>query len=455
VVCREAWSAIESSTLGARMPPSPPPGRPTFIASDRPLARLVARPLQRFLHVEASGGIVLLAATVVALVWANSPWRAGYDAVFHTEIALEVGRHRWSEDLAHWVNDALMAVFFLVVGLEIKREWVAGELRDRRAAALPAVAAIGGMVVPANLFLAVNAGGSGVDGWGIPMATDIAFALGVVAVLGSRVPSPLKVFLLTLAIVDDIGAIVVIAVFYSDSVELRWLAAALLVVVAVLVLRRLRVVKPVVYVGLGLALWAFVYSSGVHATIAGVVMGLLVPAVPFQDRLETEAIVDTLEDRPELAVEDVRSVSFLIRSSVPLTDRMLDLLHPWTSYVVVPLFALANAGVEIRGEAITAGRPVVVGVVLGLVVGKVVGITGASWIATRLGLARLPDGVTWPQMAGLAAIAGIGFTVSLFVAGLAFPSAALVADAKVGVLLASVLAAVIGSVVLVGAGRRR
>lgn len=425
------------------------------MASDRALARIVARPLQRFLHVEAGGGVILLAATVVALAWANSPWRGGYQAVFHTEIALDVGRHRWSEDLTHWVNDALMAVFFLVVGLEIKREWVAGELRDRRAAALPAVAALGGMVVPAALYLAVNAGGAGADGWGIPMATDIAFALGLVAVLGRRVPSSLKVFLLTLAIVDDIGAIVVIALVYSDAVAVGWLAAAGAVVVAVAVLRRLRVVKPVVYVGLGLALWAFVYSSGVHATIAGVVMGLLAPAVPFQDRLETEAIVDTLERRPELDVEDVRRVSFLVSSSVPLTDRLLDLLHPWTSYLVVPLFALANAGVEIRADSISADRPVVVGVVLGLVAGKVVGVAGASWIATRVGLARLPEGVTWPQLVGLAALAGIGFTVSLFVAGLAFPTATLATDAKVGVLLASILAAAIGSTVLVLAARAR
>jgi len=429
-------------------------GRRTFVDSDRALARFVARPLQQFLQVEAGGGIALLAMTVAALVWANSPFKASYETVFHTKVILEIGHHRLAEDVTHWINDALMALFFFVVGLEIKREWVAGELQDRRAAALPAIAAVGGMVVPAALYLAINTGGAGSHGWGVPMATDIAFALGVIAVLGRRVPAPLKVFLLTLAIVDDIGAILVIAIFYAGSISFGWLAAAAGAVGSVMVLRRLKVVHPLVYVLLGVALWLFVYESGVHATIAGVIMGLLTPAVAFQSHLETEAIVDSLENQPDLDAEEVRRVSFLIRTSVPLTDRLITLLHPWTSYLIVPLFALANAGIEIRGNSLSSAGPVMAGVLVGLVVGKAVGVAGAAWLATRLGLARLPDGVTWPQLVGAATLAGIGFTVSLFVAGLAFDAGTIRDDAKIGILLASTLAAVLGSLVLTVSGRK-
>jgi len=430
------------------VPVPPETGRTTFLASERPLARFVARPVQQFLHVEAGGGIALLVMTVVALVWANSPFKASYASLFHTEVLLQVGSYRLSEDLVHWINDALMAVFFFVVGLEIKREWVTGELQDRRAAALPAIAAIGGMVVPAALYLLINAGGDGSRGWGIPMATDIAFALGVVAILGRRVPGPLKIFLLTLAIVDDIGAILVIAVFYSGTISFGWLAAGAGAVLLVLGLRRARVVHPLVYVSLGAALWLFVYESGVHATIAGVAMGLLTPALAFQDRLETEAIVDSLENKPDLDAEEVQRVSFLIRTSVPLTDRLLILLHPWTSYVIVPLFALANAGIELRSDSINSAGPVLGGVLVGLVVGKAVGITGAAWLATRFGIASLPDGVSWVQLLGAAVLAGIGFTVSLFVASLAFNAGSLQDDAKVGILLASVVAATVGSLLL-------
>ena len=437
------------------MSPSPVTGRRTFVDSDRPLARFVARPVQQFLHVEAGGGLALLALTVAALIWANSPFKASYESLFHTNVVLQIGNYRLAEDSAHWINDGLMVIFFFVVGLEIKREWVAGELRDRRAAALPAIAAVGGMIVPAALYLAINPGGEGSRGWGVPMATDIAFALGVIAVLGRRVPGPLKVFLLTLAIVDDIGAILVIAIFYAGSISFGWLAGGAAVVVAVLGLRRLKVVHPLIYVTLGVALWLFVYESGVHATIAGVVMGLLTPAKPFQDQLETEAIVDSLENQPDLDAEEVRRVSFLIRTSVPLTDRLLTLLHPWTSYLIVPLFALANAGIEIRGDSISSAGPVMAGVLVGLVVGKTVGVAGAVWLAIRLGIARLPDGVTWTQLVGAATLAGIGFTVSLFVAGLAFDVGPVQDDAKIGILLASTIAAVVGSTVLVVADRRR
>jgi NhaA family Na+:H+ antiporter len=427
----------------------------TWLGGERRLARVVGRPIQSFLAVEAAGGILLVAATVVALVWANSPWREAYEQLIHTSVSFSLGSFSIDETVQHVVNDGLMALFFFVVGLEIKRELVAGELRDRRAAVLPAVAALGGMVVPAAIFLAWNLGGSGSQGWGIPMATDIAFALGVVALLGSRVPAPLKVFLLTLAIVDDIGAIVVIAAFYSDGIRWTWLVEALVVFALVALAQQARVRSLVVYVVLGLAAWLFVFESGVHATIAGVVLGLLTPARPLLPEVEAEAIVDELEGRDDLTADDVRRVEFLVRESVSPAERVERALHPWTSYVIVPIFAFANAGIVLSGDALTSPSAVLVGVLAGLVVGKAVGIGLFSWIALRLGWGVLPDGVRFGQLLGVAVLGGIGFTVSLFITALAFEGEPVHADqAKIGILRASVLAAAIGSAVLVRLARR-
>ena len=429
------------------MPARPiPSASPSFLYSDRRLARMVVQPLNRFLHVEAAGGILLVLATIVALVWANV-WPASYESLWSTEVRIQVGDYEFADDLQHLVNDLLMGLFFFVVGMEIKRELVSGELRDRRAVALPAMAALGGMIVPATIFLAFNAAGDGRDGWGIPMATDVAFALGVVALLGARVPASVKVLLLTLAIVDDIGAIVVIALFYTSDLEPIFLvfAAGLAVVVAVIL--RLDVTYPPIFLGLGLLLWLMVYESGVHATIAGVVMGLLTPAVPRQTDLEADEVVDVLENRPELHASDVRMAAYAIRGSVSACDRLIDGLHPWTSYVIVPLFAVANAGVEISGDELRDPSAVFVGVLLGLVVGKLVGITAFSWLTVRLGLGRLPAGTHWGHITGVAAVAGIGFTVSLFITGLAFDDVGLQDDAKLGTLSASIVAAVVGWVV--------
>ena len=337
-----------------------------------------------------------------------------------------------------------MAVFFFVVGLEIKRELVTGELRDRRQVAPPAFAAVGGMVVPALIFVVFNAGGEGSAGWGIPMATDIAFAVGIMAVLGRRVPAPLKVFLLTLAIADDLGAIVVIAIFYSGGIETRYLLAALAIAVTVAGLRRVHVAYPPVFVVAGIALWVVVFESGVHATIAGVVMGLLTPARPLQDDIEAEAVVDVLENRAELSVEDIRATAVAIKESVSVCDRLIDLLHPWTSYLIVPVFALANAGITLDTNPLDHSS-IFLGIVFGLVVGKCVGITAFGWLAIRAGLARLPTGVTWSQYVAAAMLAGIGFTVSLFITGLAFDDDTLADPAKIAVLLASAVAAAIGS----------
>lgn len=427
--------------------------QPTFLQSDATLARAV-RPFVRFSHIEAAGGIVLVAATVVALVWANSPWQAGYESLWATSVRFEFGSYVFSEDLGHVVNDLLMAVFFFVVGMEIKRELVVGELRDRRAVALPAMAALGGMVVPAVIFLAFNAGGDGAQGWGIPMATDIAFALGVVALLGSRVPPAVKVLLLTLAIVDDIGAIVVIAVFYTDRVEFEFVLAAAVITTAVVLMHRARVVYPPVIAIAGFALWLAVYESGIHATVAGVIMGLLTPARPVQSDLEAEELVDVLENDDDIRADEIRATATLIRGSVSACDRLIDGLHSWTSYLIVPIFALANAGIVLSAGSFTSPSAVLSGVVVALVVGKFIGVTLFSWIAVRIGFGRLPEGARWGHVMGVGALAGIGFTVSLFITGLAFDDADLQGDAKIGILAASIIAAIAGAAMLAGVSRR-
>ena len=424
--------------------------RPIWLHSDRFLARNLGRPLQRFLHIEASGGLVLLTSTIVALVWANSPWSEAYRDLWSTEVALDIGGHVVADDLRHWVNDGLMALFFFVVGLEIKQELVTGHLSKVRDALLPAIAAVGGMVVPAALYLLINVGDDGGAGWGIPMATDIAFAVGVLALLGPRVPTTLKVLLLALAIVDDIGAIIVIATFYSDEIHTGWALAALGGFALVVVLRQVRVWYVPVYAVVGTVVWFATFESGIHATIAGVALGLLTPARQLMPSSESAALADELSNDRQVTVEEVRAMSFRLRESVSVSERLQDLLHPWTSYVVIPLFALANAGVELSsdviGDAVTSR--VTLGVAAGLLLGKLVGITGAVFLATRLRIATLPSGVTLPHIAGMALLAGIGFTVSLFIAGLAFDDPGLEDQAKIGILVISIVAAVAGSVVL-------
>jgi len=411
--------------------------------------------VRRFLATESAGGFVLLLAAVVGLVWANSPWRAGYDALWSTELAIGVGRWVLTQDLHHWVNDGLMALFFFVIGLEIKREVVAGELRDPRTAAVPVMAALGGMVVPAALYLAVTSGGAGSHGWGIPMATDIAFALGVVAVLGRRVPASLKLFLLTLAIVDDIGAIAVIALFYTADLDVVALSIAGAILISIVLLRAARVTWAPAYVVAGIAVWLATQASGVHATIAGVLLGLLVPVRPMAPAAVARDWAADLGDDPSAG--QLATMGQLARAAASPAERLEHRLHPWTSLCIVPLFALANAGVELSSAALDApgGTAVAAGVALGLLGGKTLGVLGATWLAVRTGLGRLPEGATWAHVGGIAAVAGIGFTVSLFVAELAFPSGSPLIDAaKLGVLGASAAAAVLGALVLVSVSRR-
>ncbi len=420
----------------------------TWITSDRPLARHIGRPVMNFLHIEAAGGIVLLVATVVALLWANFGG-ASYQDFWTSEIQFEFPRLVVAESLHDWVNDGLMAVFFFVVGLEIKREWVMGELMDTRAALMPGFAALGGMVVPALVYLAVTLGTDFSQGWGIPMATDIAFALGVLALLGNRIPSSLKVFLLTLAIVDDIGAIIVIALVYTTDLSFGWLAIAAILLVGIRLMRMARVWYTPAYVVMAFAVWLAVLESGVHATLAGVVLGIMTPMValnPKFSRKQLDAALDEAGDDPSRIVD----ASKLIRESVPVGLRLERALHPITSFLIIPVFALANAGIVINSEVVSdaVSSRVTLGIVAGLVLGKIVGISGAVWIGRRLGLGELPAGSSFIQIVGVAAIAGIGFTVSLFITNLAFGADDIQSQAKIGVLVASFAAAVIGVLVL-------
>ena len=368
-----------------------------------------------FVQIEVVSGIVLAMATVAALVLANVA-TVGYEEFWHRSLTIGIGDLAIEEDLRHWVNDGLMTIFFFVVGLEIKRELVVGDLRDRQAAALPVAGAIGGMLVPAAIFVAVNLGGPGIDGWAIPMATDIAFALAVLAIVGSKAPKELKLFLLTLAIVDDIGAIVVIALFYGDGIQPAWFLGAAAAAVVMVAMRRV-VTHPAWYLVPGLVLWVCTFESGIHATIAGVILGLLTPTGKVGGR---EVLIG-LEDR----------------------------LHPWSSFLVVPIFALANAGVVLDGAGIEAAATGAVawGVLLGLVVGKPLGIMTAVAVAVRLKIGALPAGVRLKHLSGISLIAGIGFTVSLFVADLSFEGA-LLGEAKVAILTASALAAALGSLLV-------
>ncbi|NNE95754.1 MAG: Na+/H+ antiporter NhaA [Acidimicrobiales bacterium] len=419
-----------------------------FSGSDHALARGVVRPVATFLGRETAAGILLIIATAAALIWANVDYET-YSDFWHTEIALEIGDFRLYEDLSHWVNDALMALFFFVVGMEIKSELVLGDLRNPKIAALPAIGALGGMVVPAAFYFVFNTSGAAADGWGIPMATDIAFAVGVLALVGHKVPKQLPLFLLTLAIVDDIGAIVVIAVFYNDGgLSFGWLGWAVAGLLAVVVMQRIRIWFTPLYVVIGCFVWFATFESGVHATIAGVALGMLTPAKPLigdqalghlfsSEHFETEGF------GPRIA----RDAQFQIRERVGVTTRLIALLSPFTSYVIIPVFALANAGILLSTDVITdaLASSVTIGIIFGLVVGKPLGIYVFSVFAIRSGLATLPRSLKQVHILAAGAVAGIGFTVALFINGLAFEDEALIKDqATIGVLLASLLATLLG-----------
>ncbi|MFN8677641.1 MAG: Na+/H+ antiporter NhaA [Thermomicrobiales bacterium] len=421
--------------------------------------------IRTFLHHEAFGGVLLLACAVLALLWANSPWHDGYHALWETELGLALGSWRFGESLRHWINDGLMAIFFLVVGLEIKREVLVGELASPRRAILPAIAALCGAAIPAGIYLAFNAGTNGAAGWGIPMATDIAFSLGVLALLGSRIPLGLKVFLTALAIVDDLLAVLVIALFYAGDLDPLALAAAVVILLLLILVNRLGARRPLVYGTLGLALWAAIFASGLHATLAGVLLALTIPA---RTRIDSDAFVNrgqkllqqfaragdpgdsvlTNGERQDTLAE----LEDVVEAAGAPLQRLEHSLHPWVVFAIVPLFALANAGVRVEGNLTAVmAHPVTLGVFVGLVLGKQIGVLLGAWLATRLGWSELPAGVSWRQIYGVGWLAGIGFTMSLFVADLAFPrpdAAPNLAAAKLGVLAASVVAGAGGWLIL-------
>lgn len=442
------------------------PVRHTWSESERLVPRTVVQPLQRVLRHKAAGGVVMLAAAAVAMLWANSPWSASYFDLWQTPLRVELGSvlHLDHLSLQAWVNDALMTVFFLLVGIEIKREAVHGELRDLRAVALPVAAALGGMIVPAAIYTALNHGTVGADGWAIPMATDIAFAVGIVTLLGTRVPLAAKMFLLTLAVADDIGAIVVIAVFYAGALAWGWLAGAAVGLAVILAMRRNDVQALAPYLAVGGFVWLALLESGVHATLAGVALGLLTPAWPLRSPRrfpeQARAVINQVEStyydrvltRAEFAENEQRiaDVARLATYSTSPLERLERALSPWVAYVIVPTFALANAGVTLTSDAISgiATNRLTLGVVLGLVIGKTVGVFGATALAVRLGIGRLPTGTTWRHIGGLATVAGVGFTVALFVTSLSFNDPAATDAAKLGILLASTLAGAAGYLLL-------
>jgi len=412
-------------------------------------ARRYLSPFQTFFQSESSGGILLIVAAVVAFAWASSPLAPSYEALKSARFGVGLGGWGLEKPLLLWVNDGLMALFFLLVGLEIKRELLAGELKEPRAAALPIAAALGGIVVPAAIYVALNWGGDGMPGWAVPMATDIAFALGIMALLGKRVPLGLKVALTALAIVDDLGAVLVIALFYTAKLEATYLAAAVALWILALLYGRLGGRRLSVFGLLGVILWYCTLKSGIHATVAGV---LLAFAIPMRRELEPSEVKRRMaelfrsEDFEKQEVE-MEHVETLVRRSQSPLHELEHSLHPWSAFFIMPIFALFNAGFQLSPDASFAA-PVTLGAFVGLVLGKPLGILLFSWLAVKSGQATLPTGVGWTAMVGMGLLAGIGFTMSLFIAALGFPEAELLDQAKLGVLSASVTAAVVGLVVL-------
>ncbi|MBX7110605.1 MAG: Na+/H+ antiporter NhaA [Dehalococcoidia bacterium] len=428
----------------------------------RPALNRLVEPLQEFVATEAAGGLVLLAAAIVALVWANSAWSSSYDDLLHHYIVVDLGFYRIDESVHFWVNDVLMVLFFFLVGMEIKRELVIGEISSVAQACVPLAAALGGMILPVAIFLAIAGRSEGGNGWGVPMATDIAFALGIAALAGPRVPTGLKVLVLALAIFDDLGAVAVIAVAYGESIHFGPLALGLALLLAVYLMNRAGVRELSLYVIAGLVAWAAIVKSGVHPTTVGVALGVLTPLdsrYPLGHlREEAEAVLRSLGDERTAHdrqtgrhhhAEAILRLRRLAEDAVAPLIRLEHGLNYWVAFVVVPTFALANAGVDLRGDTLSGAfsDPLTWGIALGLVLGKPLGIILGAWIAVRLG-ARLPNGATWRGVVAVGAIAGIGFTVALFVAELAYADSRLLAFSKVAILSGSVVSGCVGYILL-------
>jgi NhaA family Na+:H+ antiporter len=422
----------------------------------------ILNPIQEFMHAETSGGIVLIICTIIALIWANSPFADSYFHLWHTYITFDFGGFVLKHSLHHWINDGLMVIFFFVVGLEIKRELLAGELSSAKKAALPVTGALGGMILPAIIYFSLNAGKEGVAGWGIPMATDIAFVVGIMALLGPKFPFSLKIFILALAIVDDIGAVLVIAIFYTAEISFSALVIAAGILLLLIAFNRLGVRSLIVYTISGVALWLAFLESGVHATVAGV---LLAFTIPVSSRIntkkfttETKELLDEFDksgDHGENVLTNesrlviVQSIESNCEKILTPLQRFEHLLHPWVAFFIMPVFALANAGVSVGGDFVNSIlNPISLGIILGLFFGKQLGIFFFSFIAIKAGLASKPEGVNYTKMYGAGILAGIGFTMSLFIANLAFPSEELLNVAKVGVLIASLISGIVGFIVV-------
>lgn len=429
----------------------------------QPFIQPLVAPFQKFLHAQSTGGVLLLIATVVALTWANSPWGHSYTTFWSTTLSLVVGSQELSKTLLEWINDGLMAMFFFVVGLEIKREVLVGELASLRQAALPLASGIGGIIMPAFLYWTMNASGPGSSGWAIPMATDIAFALGILALLGNRIPLTLKVFLTALAIGDDLMAILVIALFYTSTISGLALAVGVVFLILLMAANLAGIRHLLVYLILGIGgLWMAFLLSGVHATIAGVLAAMTIPArAQISERQfisKGKAFIERFEGvmspgKASLANKEQHKVGQHLKAALEKTETPLQrfeyALHPWVMVVIMPLFALANAGVAFDAKVgSTLTSPVSMGVILGLLLGKPIGVVLFAWLAIRMDVAVLPEGVSWGHLVGVGCLAGIGFTMSLFIAGLAFDNSSLLVSAKVGVLFSSLMAGLIGWLLL-------
>lgn len=429
---------------------------------EQPPIETILKPFQKFFTTQASGGVILLIVAIIAIAWANSPWADSYFGLWNMPVSISIGGFTLDKPLIIWINDLLMAVFFFVVGLEIKRELIIGELSSIRQASLPIIAALGGMIVPALFYTGFNAGTETMSGWGIPMATDIAFAIGILALIGDKVPLALKIFLTALAIVDDLGAVIVIAAFYTSDLSIIHLLYGSIVLAALILCNRLHIRHIVVYILLGLILWFLFLKSGVHPTIAGVILAFTIPVrARINSALfvrQNKEIISNIESGNNIGayvpatkefnsnVFELESLSEQIQSPM---QRIEHKLHYWVAFFIMPVFALANAGLTIDVSLLSdISNNVSMGIITGLVLGKVIGISLFSWLSVKAGISTLPSNVKWKQLIGVSCLGGIGFTMSLFVAGLAFTKDIYMQEAKLGILTASLIAGIIGIIVL-------
>ncbi len=440
------------------------PLRPQFL-------KRILSPIEKFMQLSAAGGILLLFCATVAMVWANSPYAESYFNFFHTPIEIHIGNYILSHSLLHWINDGLMVIFFFVVGLEIKRELVLGELSNAKKATLPIFGAIGGMIVPALIYAFFNFGGPGQSGWGIPMATDIAFAVGILSILGKRTPFALKIFVLAIAIVDDLGAILIIAFFYTDTIVMSMLGIAALLILLILFMNKIHVRSTPLYILIGFFVWLCFLKSGVHATIAGVILGLITPVkalLPIDKILHhvdtlTDMALDRLKiiymksgrDTKQMTYDHkthkiLKDLRFITIESQSPVDRFIHIMHPWVTFFIMPVFALGNAGVKIESLDLFHffSEPVFIGIALGLLIGKPLGVVLLSWLSIKLNLSNYPKGVTLTHILGAGFLTGIGFTMALFIGNLAIKESSLEVYFKTGILSGSFFAGLIGLLLL-------